>query len=73
MKNRKRKPIDMNVVELWKKKKAQKRNRNTYLRSINKDKKKRLASKPVSPVKKPALSDKPSDISINVDKKTALY
>ena len=53
VKNRKGKPKDMNIEELWGKKKAQKKQRNVHFSRIDKYNKKRLASKPISPRPKP--------------------
>ncbi|CAF4112966.1 unnamed protein product [Didymodactylos carnosus] len=70
-KNRRGKPKDMNVEEAWGKKRAQKKQRSTYFSRIDKYNKKRLASKPINPVAKTSLSDKPPYISTNLGEKTS--
>ena len=53
VKNRKGKPKDMSVEEPWRKKRAQKKQRNTNFSRIDKYNKKRLASKPIKSRPKP--------------------
>ena len=70
VKNRKGKPKDMNVEEPWGMKRAQKKQRSTYLNRLDKYHQKRLLSKPITPKSKNNFTDNTSSISSNFQDKT---
>ena len=69
VKNRKGKPKDMNVEEPWGIKRAQKKQRSTYLSRLDKYHQKRLLSKPITPKSKNNFTDNTSSISSNFQDK----